>query len=308
VSVDAGPGDGAILVCTCERYRSLAEFTAARLDAMWQPHPPLYFCGAGEGDARWLPLRDDPRDWMAITRRAVAALAERGARWVYLVLDDHPPLGRCHGRHLNRDLPAWLDRLDAVYIGLNGYGQGKPRVGQIVPGDYGGLERLPEDFLWKFQLHPALWSVPGLIDLLDRLMAATEPGAARSPWAFERMAGAASGPAPASLRTRAYRVCGRRLSARRLHGVAHGGVRFCARVARYVAGLAGGADAWKRVDEQVRFLFHYYDGPYPLFWAGAMTRGAPNPEYARYLRYAGRRADRKAFDRACAAIPTGSAG
>jgi len=299
---------GAILVSTCERYSTLAEYTAGLIDRRWPDHPPLFFCGAPPRGANWLPLLDDPRDWMAITRRAVADLQARGVRWLYLVLDDHPPLGPCHAHHLNVDLPEWLGRLEAVYIGLNGYGQGKSRVGERLGAEFASIERLPEDFLWKFQLHPALWAVDGLLALLDELMAATAPGAARSPWAFERKAGALDGPVPQSLRASTYRICGRRLSANPLRAAAHRAARFGVRIARYVVGLARGPEAWARLDARVRFLFHYYDGPYPLFWAGAMTRGAPNVEYLRFLRFTGRRGERRAFERACAAIPAAGTG
>ncbi len=54
---------------------------------------------------RDLPLRDDPRDWMRVVHSACRDLLGRGYAQAYVILDDHPPIGRCHADFL-RDIAA----------------------------------------------------------------------------------------------------------------------------------------------------------------------------------------------------------
>ncbi len=82
-----------ILIGSCDKYRVLAEWTAARLERMWPDHPPVFFSGITTSlGAPCLPFQGDPRDWMEVTLRAVESLLERGFRWTYLILDDLLPV------------------------------------------------------------------------------------------------------------------------------------------------------------------------------------------------------------------------
>jgi hypothetical protein len=48
--------------------------------------------------------------------------------------------------------------------------------------------------------------------------------------------------------------------------------------------LAGAGDRAKRFDEEQRYLFRYYEGPYPLFYSGLMFKGGVNTDLVRYLK------------------------
>ena len=273
-----------ILISTCEKYRRLAEFTGRMIVRYWADHPPLFFSGCPEGPAEhWLPLKNHPADWMGITRNAVEELARRGHRQCYLILDDHPPLFHCNEFHLNATLPELMKKLGAVYIGLNGWGQGKAPNGVVLGREFFWLENVSSGFLWKFQLHPALWNLDALGEILDVLMRELPPEA-RSPWAFERRAGNENAKLRQDLKRRAYRVCGERMSRSRLRTYGFKLERLGFRTFRFAVGKLFGQDAWSRVDERYGFVLRYYDGPYPLLWSGATRKGQINPEFLRYLK------------------------
>jgi hypothetical protein len=293
----------AILVVTCERYRALAELTGRVLDRHWAGHPPTFYCGApGAAGATWLPLDDDPADWMAIVRRAVADLRARGFEQGYLILEDHLPLFPCHAGHLGETLPGLMATLGAAFVGLNGWGQGKPRGGERLDPARFAIERLDPAFPWKFQLHPALWRLSALAEILEALLRTLPPGR-RSPWAFERAAGGPDATIPAPLKRQAYRVWGEGMTARPGRARRLGVERALARLARAAAGRLGGEGAWRRVDELVRPLFGYYEGPYPLFRSGVLVRGRLNPDLVRFLRVHGGGRLLREIVAAAAAIP-----
>jgi hypothetical protein len=280
-----------VLVATCEAYRPMAEVTAGLVARHWPGHPPLFFCGVagGPGEA-WLPRRDDPADWMGILRAAVDDLEERGYVQSYLILEDHPPLFRCREEHLNRALPLLLARLDAAYIGLNGWGQGKPRRGPVLGPDALWLEQVAPSFPWKFQLHPALWRLRALRAILDRLIPALSLDQ-RTAWAFERRGGALGDEdLPGGLARRAYRVCGHRTSASPARSALVRLARLAAVGVRALTGRVAGDRARRGVEEALQAVLGFYDGPYPLFRSGVLVKGQLNPHLVRFLRLSGRAA------------------
>jgi len=274
-----------ILLSTCDRYRRYAEITARLIDERWHDHPPIFFSGCSDGkDISWLPLSDHPADWMGITRSAIRDLAKKGFDQCYLILDDHPPLFRCHSKHLNETLPSLMRELEAVFIGLNGWGQSRPVTGAVCGKKYYKVENVAADFLWKFQLHPALWDLSKFDQVLSSVMA-TLPDASRSPWAFERRAGAADGVVADDLKRRCYRICGGCMTASKLRLAFVSVERFLLRGVCFLAGRIGGREAWDKVDQYMSYRHRYYEGPYPLIWSGLVKRGRPNEELLRLLRW-----------------------
>lgn len=282
--------DLCILTPTWVGYRRLAELTTRVIDRHWPDHPPIFYCGVpGREDEPWLALRDDPADWIGFVHRAVRELRQRGYHRCYLVLEDHLPVFPCHAVHLNRTLPRLGDELDAAYVGLNGWGQGRPPAGVVLGPKRGWLEHLSREFLWKFQLHPALWRLDALEAILEALVAEL-PLELRTPWAFERRAGRADARIPEALKDGAYRVCGERMTAGPARAARVQLERFAAKAIRFAAGRLLGQPAWTRVDRLVAFLFQYYEGPYPLFLSGIMTKARLNRALIRFLRLHGQRA------------------
>lgn len=307
--------DLCILIPTFERYRTVAQFTRAKLDEHWPGHPPIFFCGLSgpAGDETFLPLRDDPADWMALVRTAVSDLQARGFRQCYLILDDHPPLDRCHARHLQETLPRLMDRLNASFINLLGWGQHRPRQGQILGAEDSHIEKPAREYPWKFALHPGLWDLRAFSDILDVLLKNSDLRE-RTCWKFERRAGMEDFPLPEQWRDTAYRVCGRAMSARPGHPfrawqrraelAGFDLLRFFIRVLR-------GPQARERFDARYLGVYHFYEGPYPLFWSGLMKKGRLNSDLVFFLRWSRRDAQlaelHRVLDPLIAAAPDSAA-
>ncbi len=283
-----------ILISTCERYRPMALFTAQQLRRLWENTPPLFSCGlesALDPKCAELPLRDDPKDWMAVTLSACLDLRSRGISQAYVILDDHPPLARCHAEHLNRTIPEMMNELGATSISLSGYGQRRRRMGQILRWRSWDVDRVPATELWKFPLHPALWDLNALQAILEHLMA-TLPVEEHTPWAFERKGGDPDSTLPDHLKANSYRLCGEQMTSRPGYFLRHLPLRFAqfgADVLRFATSIVGGDQARARMDSALRWLDCPYDGPYPLFWSGLMAKGKINPHLATYLSVTGRR-------------------
>lgn len=301
--------DLCILVPTFEKYRTVAEYTHAQIDRHWPGHPPIFFCGlAGEG-AHLLSLRDDPADWMALVRTAVGDLQGRGFRQCYLVLDDHPPLDRCHVEHLNETLPRFMEDLGASFINLQGWGQHRPRQGIELGPQYFHLEKPARAYLWKFALHPGLWRLSAFGEILDVLLRAPEL-AEHTCWKFERRAGAPDFNVPPRWRDTAYRVCGTALSARparHLHAFGRQVELFAFDGLRFLLRVFAGQKARDRFDARYLGVYHFYDGPYPLFWSGVMKKGRLNEDLVFFLRWRRRRDQLDELRRSLASDVTHSA-
>lgn len=222
---------------------------------------------------------------MDLTLEAILALRERGYEQVYLILDDHPPLEPCNAPFLNERLPTAMGKLQAAYISLLGIGQHRPQEGRILGAEDLYLEKTAETYRWRFSLHPGLWSLPALEDLL-RLRMSQYEGEARNAWNFERHRDEVSA-LPSSLREASYRVNGdswdaapakawRKAGQRFLHFIADG--------ALFLARRVGGSDLRAKWEKNLLWLYCYYRGPYPLFWSGVMRQGKVSGEWAEFVR------------------------
>lgn len=280
----------AILISSCPKNFELARWTAVVIDRWWAGHPPFFFSGSEAGGSLGeLVMRSDGRDWMAMTRDAVADLREMGYSHVYLILDDHPPMGRCNAGFLNRELPAAAERLGAAYVGLLGYGQHRERTGTTLGASDLFLQRLPRDFRWRFSLHPAYWSIEALETVLSVRMS-QYPEDGHTPWNFERHRDERDVPAriPDSVAGGVYRICGARfdtapgrlrrsLMQRVIHGFFDG--------ALFLTRLLRGSAVRQEMSARWLWAYSYYRGPYPLFWGGVMMQGKWSRHLAKFLRY-----------------------
>ena len=268
-----------ILLSTCDRYRPVAEWTESLIDRAWQDHPPVVRWGLG-----------DQRDWMTVTRDGVATMRKQGFRWIYLLLYDHPPVGPCHDLALNTVLPSLARELDAVNICLLGWGQRREKEGRKLSRRHSSLMRCDPGFRWKFSLHPSLWSVPELEELLETRIGQFAP-ADSTPWNFERHRDVAGGPVRAELLCRSYRVHGGAMARTSLLRdefwrqpllPAYDVYRFLLRIVR-------GQKARDAFDRESLWPYHYYRGPYPILWSGAVRAGEPSRDFENFLRFSGRR-------------------
>jgi hypothetical protein len=273
-----------ILISTCEKYRWVAEFTRNWIDRCWKSHPPVFFCGSrGNENDSWLPLIEDQRDWMGILYHATLELLSRGNTHTYLILDDHPPLWKCHEKHLNQTIPGLMEQLEAIYIGLNGWGQGRSPSGVVLDRSWYRIENVSTDYLWKFQLHPALWDLAFLNQLL-KIMIKNLPMELHTPWAFERRTGAVDARIPEEWKKRSFRVYGQLMTGSPGRNRFLSGVIWTIKVIRFFSGRLLGQKAWNKVEEKLGFLSQYYEGPYPLMWSGILKKGELNTAMLHYLK------------------------
>lgn len=279
----------AILISTFDRYETLARWTAAQVERQWPQHPPIFYSGLTGKDEQNLGYSGDSKDWMSVTLHAVEQLQQRGFAHAYLVLDDHPPVGPCHEEALNEVLPSLALKLNAAYIGLLGYGQHREVDGKILGRKYSFLEQSSINYRWKFSLHPGLWNLKALHQLLLQRIKAYE-GEGRTAWKFEQHCDDPSDPKIFSLMQHSYRINGAHCLKKKwqMRGeiLCESVERFIADVMLFKAKITGGSMAhYARYLAQKKLSWRYshYLGPYPLFWSGVMQQGKPNQDWERWL-------------------------
>lgn len=271
--------DLCILISTFPDYADIAEFTVSRIKRFWPAHPPIFLCGLEEGE-----ISAPQADWMTVLFNACDTLWQRNFRKVYLLLDDHPPLGPCHSLHLNQTLPLIMQDLDAVSIALMGTGQGRPTYGTRVTVNGFSFDRVSPQQLWKLPLHPALWNLKILRALLEKMIQCLPPQD-RTPWMFERWGGAPDAPFPADWKSRSYRLHGKSMRLQVLHPLMTT-TRKAARALELLANLFGKGDA---IRHHLGFLRHLYQGPYPVMWSGLMRKKTVNPDFLSYTQLIARK-------------------
>lgn len=279
--------DTCILIPSYEKYRVLAGITANQIDRHWQDHPPILFCGlsnpARQGDTL-LMLQRSSDDWISILIDAVREVREKGFRIAYLILDDHPPLGPCRWDVLNTVLPRVMLKQDAENISLFGSRQGRHIEGNIFFEAGVELEQLPDSDLWRYSLHPGLWSLTALANLLDKVDARITESNGRTPWAFERLSGVRTSQGNNKNMTQCYRLTSAGSTASRRDQLIAFLYRSCGVGSRSIAGMVGGPVQWDRMSHRFNFIHHYFGGPYPIFWRGVMEKGQLNQEFLKFCR------------------------
>jgi len=270
--------DVCIMLSTCDRYKVIAEWTANRIRKEWPGHPPVRFNGFG-----------DQREWMSVTLGGVAAARHDGFRWIYLLLDDHPPVGPCHRQTLNETLPSIAEELDSVNICLLGWGQRRELDGVVMGRRAGWLRRNNASFRWKFSLHPALWNAEALQEILEARLHQYDEGA-RTPWNFERHRDASDSPVRRRLLENTYRIHGQStaVGSRFLDEITRQPSLLAFDVFRFGLRILAGQQCRETFDRDNLWLYHYYRGPYPILWSGAVRQGLPSRDFENFIRFSGR--------------------
>lgn len=275
-----------ILISTFDRCENLARWTLGRIDREWANHPPVFFAGLSRRDERSLGFDGDFSDWMGVNLQAVARLRASGYSHAYLILDDHPPVGRCHSGFLNDRLPELSVRLDAAYIGLLGYGQHRCREGEDLGRTFAHLEKTSPSYRWKFSLHPGLWNLGDLQTLLECRMEIYAQGQ-RTPWNFERHRDVPGDLRVDSIASRCFRVRGSSSLEPefRSRGIltVESLFRFAADAELFAAKLAGGKIARDSAELRRLWMFGHYLGPYPIYWSGCVRQGKPHTDFEKWL-------------------------
>jgi hypothetical protein len=281
------PSDLAILVSVYHPYRWTAFFTHELIAQYWPDHPPLFFCGLTPDEAGplpHLPVRQTelPRVWGHFVLDAARDLRDRGFSKTYFLLEDHPPLAACHSRHLNETLPALIDSLPASYIGLMGWDNRRFVTRAPITGPHRFMH-LTGPKAPRFHLHPSLFRLDALIACLELLARSEKP----TPWGFEKYCDKLDADLPEPFKASCYQICGEDLALDApgpLRRAASAGERFVYHrlmsLFPPLHKIGWGMKFW----DAVGFDNYFYNGPFPMFYSGIMSRGRVNPYFLRYLR------------------------
>ncbi len=280
------PDDLCMLVSVYHPYRWTAFFTRELIDAFWPDHPPLHFCGLTSEEAGTLPhiparQPELPRAWGRFVLDACLELKSRGFTKCYFLLEDHPPLGPCHAEHLNKMLPALLDEIPASYIGLMGWDNRRFVTRAPITGPHRFMH-LTSPRAPRFHLHPSLFRLDALIACLELLVQQENP----TPVRFEKVCEKPAARLPEEFKASCYQICGEDLalhppgSAGRMGAWAerffyHRMMNLYAPLERFGLGMK----FW----DALGFDDYFYNGPYPMFYSGIMSRGRVNPYFLKYL-------------------------
>ena len=260
----------------------LALWTVGQMARFWSGHPQVFISGA-EADSRCLPLRDDPANWMRVTASACEELLQRGYDMAFIILDDHAPIAECNGEFLTNSMPRMLREKDATLCLAVGPGPILKRKGFFEKCGSYRFEKLGVDEPWKLALHPALWNLNKLHEILLHLMEKL-PVPQQNPWAFERIgSSAAEGGLSTDLLESCWRVDGWQSAtkeARKLHDLKDLYTRTILRAATMALNPIGlSAEKFKN---RIAGLWQPRLGAYPCFWSGIMKKGVLNGDYLFY--------------------------
>jgi hypothetical protein len=285
------PGNLCLLVPVWPAYRWLAPLMAQQLTRHWPDHPPVRFCGMAAGEAVGLPhyarsAQASLTNWSGLLLEGVRQARAEGFELAYLLAEEHLPLGPCHPGHLNVTLPACMESLPAVYIGLMGWDNRRfTSRSPVLDATHHQLKHLVQDRDPRFHLHPALWQ----LDVLEACceLALRDPSANGSAWHFEKINDKDASPHPAAWKRQCYQIRASRLALRppgALRQRVRDLERFLYHKAMAIYPLIPHRALANAYARRVGFDDFFCDGPYPMFFSGIMAKGRMNPYCVKFLR------------------------
>jgi hypothetical protein len=263
----------AILIPTFRKYRNLALQTRSIIQKYWENHPPVYLSGCVETEQYWLPCKDETASWMDGFMEALNELKKRGFSKVYVILDDHPPIRKCHANHLNTTLPEFMDSVNATNICLRGVGQ-STRVPSLKVNPVTKLSakfrNTDASYKYIFSLHPSLWNLERLIQIAG-ILRENDSEKSHTAWDLEKRTSSLDG-IPQVWKQSTYQVIGRKMTAHIF--------LFHLQLLLKTVTRALYLHKFPLFDS----LWAYYEGPYPIIFAGVMYRGKLNRFYKNYTK------------------------
>ena len=175
----------AILMPTYSKYERYVDQCAVAVDTFWPGHPELWVL-SDRGDfrhARSVIVRSP--DWVGVVAGSIERLVANGALTrsdrVLLLIEDHVPIEALRWAEVDR-IGEIAVRRDLKFVSLNGdFGTGRAalveRTGTL------GVYEMPSGYLYFSSLHPAIWEIGHLIDMLAHARAAGHV----DPWRFEKL-------------------------------------------------------------------------------------------------------------------------
>jgi hypothetical protein len=265
-----------LLVSVWPDYRWLVPVLEEMLKEFWPGHPEIVFSGTV----------DDGRNWTRNLFSGVLAAREKGFDSVYLINEEHVPVGPCHLEYLMSVLPAQAGRLGAAYVSLFGWDNKRFCSKSPVLGLDDGMwmhftgERDP-----RFHLHPAWWRLDAL-EACCRLV--LDDGRCNgSAWHFEKTCDDLDADLPEKFRMGCYQI--------------HAGVTgvrplgFFGRVSRlakrWVDNKAMAVVPFLRPGVVRKAWLKFWnfdsvvsDGAYPMVFSGVLAKGRLNPVFVEHCR------------------------
>ena len=234
-------------------------------------------------------MQRDPSDWLGILQDAVENLRNRGVDFVYLILDDHIPVGPCQSHYLNVTFPNLLQSESVGRLALFGGGQFQPQDGMRFRIGSLWYERPSGECEWVFCLHPALWSLHALSNHLSEVRSLSDKELITA-WEYEWLA--AKGVREGILQgIRHLRVLGSQSAESQNPPKLLPILPFIRVLVRSTVGLLralGLAATANNIQERAHSFSKYYHGPYPYFWSGLLLRGKIQTDLIKWLRLNGR--------------------
>ncbi len=175
----------AILMPTCGKYERYIDGCADAIDALWPGHPDLWVL-TDRGDFRYgRSVVVERLEWAALVAGAVDRLVADGhltrSDRVLLLIEDHTPVAAVPWVDVERVAALSVER-DLKFVSLNGdFGTG--RTAEIGRAGALGVYEMAPDYLYFSSLHPAIWEVGHLSDMLAHARAAGDV----DPWRFEKL-------------------------------------------------------------------------------------------------------------------------
>ncbi len=273
-----------ILIPVWRDYQWIAPIMLEALGRCWPSHPEVRFCGLEvPGNLPAIPLTADRSNWSQMLLEGVQNMRSLGFDRVYLILEEHIPLGPCQEKHLNVTLPALMDSLPASYISLMGWDNRRFTSRSPVLGNSRyHLKHLTGPKDPRFHLHPALWDLE-ILEQCARL-ALENPEKNGSAWHFEKAA--ASAGFPEAVRDGCYQI---RASAMANHPptrrqrAANFLDRFFYHKLMALCPLIPDRRASEEFFRSIPFDDVFCDGPYPMFFSGIMAKGGLNKYFTKFV-------------------------
>lgn len=272
-----------ILVPVWRDYQWMVPMTSEALGRCWPSHPEVRFCGLeSAGSLPAFPRTADPSNWSQVLLEGVQHMRGEGFDRVYLILEEHIPLGPCHEEHLNVTLPALMDSLPASYLSLMGWDNRRFTSRSPVLGkNRFELKHLigPNDP--RFHLHPALWD----LEILEQCarMAVQNPEKNGSAWHFEKVAARAEF---SDRRFGCYQIRASTMSLRpptRWQRFTEFLDRSIYHKLMAVCPLIPTRRAAEWFFRNIPFDDVFCNGPYPMFFSGIMAKGGLNRYFLKFL-------------------------
>ena len=220
------------------------------------------------------------------SRDGARQIVDMGYRRAYLIPEEHVSLGPCHQQHLNETLPAWMEELEAAYIGLMGWDNRRYcSKSPLLSARHGRMMHLRSPGDPRFHLHPALWRLDVLCACAE--LAQRDEAKCGSAWHFEKANEKANADLKHEWKQACYQIAARRLAldpSGATSAILATAERFAFNKLMALYPHIRPRRAANAFTKAMGFDNFFCRGPYPMFYSGLMVKGGLNPYAARFLR------------------------